>query len=75
VKRARTREFAAVWTYESRAAWTGLWGPPEDTVPKSDHPERRRSRDADRLAPLLVGDSDDIEYTSCEVVDEGRVSR
>jgi heme-degrading monooxygenase HmoA len=42
IKGARDGEYAAVWTYESRAAWEALWGPPGEPAPPEEYPDRWR---------------------------------
>jgi hypothetical protein len=67
IKGDRAGEYAAVWTYESRAAWEALWGPPDDPVAPDEYPERWREWER-RLAPLLTGDPDRIRFTSYRTV-------
>lgn len=67
VKGARDGRFAAKWTYESREAWTDLWGPVDDAVPRDEYPERWLVWEDELLAPVLDGHPDDVEYTSYEV--------
>jgi hypothetical protein len=69
LKGARRDGYAALWTYESEAAWERLWGPVEDPVPKAEYPERWVEWEDDLLAPLLADDPDEIDYTSYEVID------
>lgn len=65
VKGDRAGSYAAVWTYETRAAWEDLWGPPDDPVTPSGYPERWREWEA-LVDPLLASDADDIRFTSYE---------
>lgn len=63
--------YSALWTYESREAWRELWGPVNDPVGREEYPERWRTWEDDLLAPLVVGDPDEIHYTAYEVLDGG----
>lgn len=67
IKGSRTEKFAAVWTYESRAAWTDVWGPVDEPVPKPEYPDEWRVWEDELLDPLLAEDPDTIDYTSYEV--------
>lgn len=58
--------YAALWIYESRAAWAELWGEPGEPVDPEAYPERWRTWENDLLAPLLDRDPDDIAFTSYE---------
>lgn len=71
IKGERTGEFAAVWIYESKAAWSELWGAVGDPVPKSEYPDAWLTWEDELLDPLLAGDPDTIEYTSYEVIADG----
>lgn len=64
----RTGKFAAIWRYESREAWTAVWGAVGEPVPKAEYPETWLIWEDELLAPLLAEDPDEIEYTSYEVV-------
>lgn len=66
LKGARRSEFAAIWVYESRAAWEQLWGPLEAPKPRDEYPETWRRFEDDVLAPLLAGKPDSINYTAYE---------
>jgi len=68
IKGGRSGEFAAVWVYESREAWTELWGPTDDPVPKAEYPDAWRTWEDELLEPLLATDPDEIEYTSYELL-------
>ncbi|MFC7228206.1 hypothetical protein N0B31_12400 [Salinirubellus salinus] len=72
VKGAREGRYAAQWVYESREAWVELWGPADAPLPPSEYPQRWRVWEDELLGPLLVGEADDIEFTTYEVVDAGR---
>ena len=72
IKGDRTGEFAAVWVYESREAWTELWGPVDDPVPTVEYPDAWRTWEDELLDPLLATDPDDIEYTTYELLAGGR---
>jgi hypothetical protein len=67
IKGDRRGQYTAIWTYESRAAWEALWGPPDDPVAPDEYPERWREWER-RLAPLLTGDPDRIRFTSYRAV-------
>lgn len=69
MKGARTRRYAALWIYESRAAWEALWGPPDDPVEKENYPENWRVWEDEVLAPYLSGDPDAIRFTSYRELD------
>lgn len=64
IKGARSRRYAAIWIYESRAAWEALWGPPDDPLEKDDYPENWRIWEDEVLAPYLHTDPDAIRFTS-----------
>lgn len=64
IKGARPQDYAAIWIYESRAAWEALWGPPDDPVEKKDYPENWKSWEDEVLAPYLHPDPDAIRFTS-----------
>lgn len=70
IKGDRTGKFAAVWTYESREAWTDVWGPVDEPVPKAEYPDEWLVWEDELLEPILADDPDDVEYTSYEVVAE-----
>lgn len=71
IRGARAGSFAAVWTYESKEAWTDVWGPVGEPVPKSDYPEPWRTWEDELLDPLLAEDPDTIDYTSYEIFETG----
>ena len=60
--------YAALWTYESRAAWAELWGEPGEPIDPDEYPERWRTWEEELLAPLLDRDPDEIAFTSYEVL-------
>ncbi|MFB6274172.1 MAG: hypothetical protein ABEL51_14890 [Salinibacter sp.] len=64
IKGARARRYGAIWIYESRTAWTALWGPPDDPVEKPDYPENWKTWEDEVLAPYLRDDPDAIRFTS-----------
>jgi hypothetical protein len=68
IKGDRADGYAAVWTYESRAAWESLWGPPDDPKPPAEYPASWREWETDLLGPLLATDADDVRFTSYETV-------
>jgi heme-degrading monooxygenase HmoA len=66
LKGRRKDQFAAIWVYESRAAWEQLWGPPDAPKPRNEHPERWRQFEDEVLAPLINTAPDSIDYTTYE---------
>jgi hypothetical protein len=70
IRGERTDEFAAVWMYESIEAWTEVWGPIGEPVPKTEYPDEWLTWEDDLLDPILAEDPDKIEYTSYEVISE-----
>ncbi len=66
LKGRRKNQFAAIWVYESRAAWEQLWGPPDAPKPKNEHPDLWRQFEDEVLAPMLNTDPDSIDYTTYE---------
>lgn len=69
IRGARTGKFAAVWIYESHEAWTEVWGPVGDPVPKSEYPAAWLTWEDELLEPILRDDPDAIEYTSYQLLD------
>lgn len=68
IRGARTGEFAAVWVYESKEAWTDVWGPVGDPVAKTEYPDPWLTWEDELLNPVLADDPDAIEYTSYELI-------
>lgn len=68
VKGERRGRYAAMWIYESRAAWERLWGPPDQPRPFEEYPETWRTWEQEVLAPLLVQIPDTISFTTYEVL-------
>ncbi len=66
LKGARRGGYAALWIYESREAWEGLWGPPESPLPRSRHPARWRVWEEEILAPFLTVDPHQVRFTAYE---------
>lgn len=64
----RRDRYAAIWVWESRAAWEALWGPPDDPVPKSEYPEPWVTWEDEVLAPFLTEDPDGIRFTTYETL-------
>lgn len=64
----RRDRYAAIWVWESRAAWVALWGPPGDPVPKSAYPESWVAWEDEVLAPYLAEDPDEIRFTTYETL-------
>jgi len=65
-KGSRCDQYAAVWIYESRAAWERLWGPPDNPRTEQDYPENWKIWEQEILAPFLVNDPDAIRFTTYE---------
>jgi GrpB-like predicted nucleotidyltransferase (UPF0157 family) len=65
-KGVRRHEYAAVWIYESRAAWERLWGPSEQPRPPRDYPETWKVWEGEILAPFLAEHPDAIRFTTYE---------
>jgi len=66
IKGSRRGYFATLWIYESRDAWQRLWGSPDEPLEKENYPENWRIWEEEILAPFLVGDPDQIRYTTYE---------
>lgn len=66
IKGKRRGQFTAIWVYESKEAWEGLWGSPEQPRSKDDYPKSWKIWENELLTPLLDRDPDQIEYTSYE---------
>lgn len=71
IRGARTGKFVAIWTYESRDAWTDVWGEAGDPIPKSDYPQEWLVWEDELLDPVLAEDPDEIDYTSYELLARG----
>lgn len=68
LKGSRKNGFAAIWVYESRAAWERLWGPPDSPKRRKQQPDGWRKFEDEVLAPLLAEHPDAIDYTAYEEV-------
>jgi hypothetical protein len=66
IRGTRGGEYAAVWVYESQAAWEKLWGPVDCLRPKHDYPENWKIWEDEVLAPFLDRDPDRIRFTAYE---------
>lgn len=66
LKGARRGSFAAIWIYESRAAWQALWGSPASPKSKEEYPPAWRIWEDELLTPLLDREPDRVRYTSYE---------
>jgi hypothetical protein len=64
LKGARRNAYAAIWIFESRAAWEALWGTVEVPRPPADYPDKWKVWENEVLAPLLRQDPDTIRFTS-----------
>src|SRR5436309_7627341 len=65
-KGVRRDRYAAIWIYESRAAWERLWGPPERPRPEREYPDNWKIWEREILAPFLVDPPDSIRFTTYE---------
>ncbi|KPK82449.1 MAG: hypothetical protein AMS25_02405 [Gemmatimonas sp. SM23_52] len=66
IRGSRRGEYAALWVYESRAAWERLWGPVYRPRPKHDYPDNWRIWEDEVLAAFLDRDPDRIRFTAYE---------
>ena len=64
LKGTRRGAYAAIWIFESRAAWEKLWGTPEAPRPPTEYPLKWKVWENEVLAPLLAQDPDTIRFTS-----------
>ena len=64
LKGARPGRYAAIWIFESRAAWEKLWGTPDAPRPPADYPDKWKVWENEVLAPFLVQHPDTIRFTS-----------
>ena len=62
----RRGAYAALWIYESRAAWERLWGTPEHPRPPQEYPDTWKVWEEELLAPLLEDHPDAIRFTAYE---------
>jgi len=60
VKGKRRGQYAAIWIYESRAAWEKLWGPPDKSLGPQNYPPKWQVWENEVLAPLLDRHPDQI---------------
>jgi len=68
LKGVRANQYAAIWTYESRAAWERLWGTPGQPVGPDHYPPSWRVWEDEILAPFLTQHPDRIAYTTYEEI-------
>lgn len=66
LKGARRGAYTAIWIFESRAAWEGLWGTMQAPRPAADYPEKWKIWENTVLARFLIRDPDTIRFTSYE---------
>ena len=66
IRGASRGKYGALWIYESRRAWEGLWGTTDRPLGVADYPPSWRSWEGEVLAPLLAGDPDKIRFTAYE---------
>ena len=65
-KGVRRGAYAALWIYESRAAWERLWGTAEDPRPPQEYPDTWKIWEEELLAPFLEDRPDDLRFTAYE---------
>ena len=65
-KGVRRGAYAALWIYESRAAWERLWGTAEDPRPPQEYPDTWKIWEEELLAPFLERRPDDLRFTAYE---------
>ncbi|MBV8189036.1 MAG: hypothetical protein JOY64_09275 [Alphaproteobacteria bacterium] len=68
LKGSRAGCYAAIWIYESRAAWEALWGPLGAPRAPVNYPPNWKVWENTILAPLLAEHPDTIRFTSYEEV-------
>jgi hypothetical protein len=68
LKGARRGAYTAIWIFESRAAWEGLWGTVEAPRTAAEYPDSWKIWETAILAPFLAQDPDTIRFTSYEEV-------
>ena len=66
IRGVRQGGYAAIWVYESRAAWEALWGTPERPRAAKDFPTTWQVWENGVLAPFLCQDPDRISFTTYE---------
>jgi hypothetical protein len=66
IKGARRQAYAAIWIYNSRAAWERLWGTPDQPRSRHEYPANWQIWETEILAPWLDRHSDTIRFTSYE---------
>ena len=60
IRGTRQTDYAAIWIYENKTAWTNLWGTMNNPVKKENYPEQWKVWENELLAP------DKIFYASYE---------
>jgi hypothetical protein len=68
IRGLRKGSYAAIWIYESKEAWAGLWGAADKPLSKKDYPENWKVWEREMLAPFLIQDPDEIKFTSYQEV-------
>jgi hypothetical protein len=66
IKGARRGQYAAIWVYDSRAAWERLWGTLEHPHQPDAYPASWHQWEEEVLAPFLSQDPDRITFTAYE---------
>jgi hypothetical protein len=64
LKGHRRGAYAAIWIFDSVAAWEALWGPVESPRPPSEYPEAWKIWEQEILVRFLTRDPDTIRFTS-----------
>lgn len=66
IRGVRSGDYAAVWVYESRKAWSQLWGSLAKPSEKQDYPPNWKIWEDEVLAPFLAEDPDHTPFTAYE---------
>lgn len=66
IRGARSGEYAAVWVYKSRRAWSQLWGSVAKPSHRQEYPRNWMIWENEVLAPFIAEDPDLITFTAYE---------
>jgi hypothetical protein len=66
IKGAQHGAYAALWVYDTRAAWERLWGTPTQPRNPQEYPANWQVWEAEVLAPFLAQHPDAIRFTAYE---------
>jgi hypothetical protein len=66
LKGHRKGSYAAIWVFESRAAWERLWGTPDHPIGKQKYPDNWKVWEDEVLAAFLDREPDTIAFTDYE---------